>query len=134
MAILRPIRWQIPDLGRMQPLDGTVPRARAGGQAALEEIPACWRFPVDHLSGKENAWNPAQHEPACEFAPANASSRGDRFLKRPWSGREEVEILDLGSQHGGSGKWATGGQDGKGCITKPPAGARCSEHFVRVFW
>jgi hypothetical protein len=44
----------------------------AGRVAALKQIPACWRVPIDHLSGAEHAWDPFKHKMIVELAPVDA--------------------------------------------------------------
>ena len=117
----------------MQPLDGAVPGTRAGCQAALQQVAARGRFPVDHLPGHENARNPAQHEPSRQFAPADASRGGNRFGNRARSRWKKAAILHLGCERCRGGEGPTGGKDRECPFAQAPAGAGLFQEFDRVF-
>lgn len=98
------------------------------GEAALHEIAAGGRFPVDHFPREENAGELFQHQRVVDFTPTDATGGGDRLVERPRAGERDEAVFHFAGQGIGVSPGFPR-EDGVGGFTEFPAGAGLVEEI-----
>ena len=72
----------------------TVRGVEGGSEAALKQVAACGRFPVEHFTGDEHAGQIFQHKIFVERRKLYAARSGNGAGDRKWCANRQRNIFD----------------------------------------